>query len=334
MATYVLDGRSSAQLERCPLAVKVTTSGAAGGVRLTVRSDSGAPVRLIQTSADLLILPAITESVSIGAAPDHGYERFAAGTVLHVSVSPEGAQSGVPDVAMLAPRDVSGLAFVDLAAIAPAGDRLEITTRIPVPDPPLSQVASAVRIAARGLLGVDRISPAKALAVRAVVDTSTSMAAAFAQQAVAACADIVTGLAPVIGTDASVSYVAPGPRSPGFLRVDDGTLGDLLTRPPAGLGLAPDLRPILGPPVAARTLTVVITDGAGALPALPSDPQHVVATLAISDVHGTAGLPGAAAAVCPLGTGDVRAALASDRPRLNAIVGDLLTPLLRQGVLA
>lgn len=335
MATYVLDGRSSAQLDRGPLAVRLANSGAAAQARLAARSDSGNPVRVIQTSPDFMILPSIDESVSVGAVPDRGLERFPQGTVLHVSIQPENAATTGGDIATLAPRDVSGLAFVDLASVAPdANGKLAITTRLAVEDSSLPPVAAAARIASRGVLGADHVSASKELKVRCVVDASTSMATAFARNAVGACGDIVTGMAAVLGDESSIEFVVPAPSFTTFQTATAGSLGDTLaTVPPTGLGIAPDLRAALAAPVSGRTLTVVVTDGIGSLPVLATTPDRPIVTLSVSDAAADT-MVGDAAANCPVSVAtDIRAHLGAHAEAVTTIVTGLLAPLKQQGVL-
>ncbi|MBM7368882.1 hypothetical protein [Gordonia hydrophobica] len=114
----------------------------------------------------MVILPAISEPTTIGAVPEAGLDRFAPGTVLHLSLTPEGSLATGGDTAALAPRDVSGLAFVNLATVAPQPDgQLQITTLLAVRDTALPPVAHAARIAARGVLGVDHIRSSSELDV-------------------------------------------------------------------------------------------------------------------------------------------------------------------------
>lgn len=332
MATYVLDGRSSAQLQRGPLAVRLATSGPGAWAKLVARADSGNPVRTIASSPDFLILPSIDEPVSIGAVPDRGLERFAAGTILHVSLQPESSGNSAGDIATLAPRDVSGLAFVDLADIAPdSPNTLTITTRLTVEDSPLPPIAAAARIASRGVLGTDHVSASKALKVRCVVDASTSMADPFARYAVAACGDIATGIAAVLGDESSIDFAVPAPTFTQFHKAVDGALGDTLVNPPStGFGIAPDLRSALTAPVSARTLTIVVTDGIGALPSITADPANPIVTLTVSDSAG--GSIGAATVPVSVAT-DIRTHLAGNSDAVASVVTALLRPLKEQGVL-
>lgn len=337
MATFVLDGDSSAHLSRGPVAVTLTTSHHSSPVRLRARTLSGNPLRTVQSSPSLLILPSITEETVIGAVPDHGHERFPAGTVLHVSLAPDGAPGAVTDTASLAPRDVSGLATVDLAAVTPGAQHdLEIRTFLGVDDIPLPPIGAAARIASRGVLGTDSVPANSALPVRCIVDASASMAPAFARHAVAACGDIVAGISTVVSTQGMVECAVLNPSTPGVQRIGPDQLGDLLTAPPAGgYGLATPIAGALDADTAPRSLTVVITDGPGVVPRNAGGSARPVVTLAIADIVSADVFTGPAAVLSPSASDqrDVRACLA-DRPDIvQSVVGQLLTPLREAGLL-
>ncbi|GEE00699.1 hypothetical protein nbrc107696_11450 [Gordonia spumicola] len=329
MATYVLDSSNTARLPRGPLAVTLTTSDAGVRARVTTRSESGAAVPSVPNGPHMVILPSITEMTTIGALPAAGLERFAPNTILHLSMTPEGALGRGGDTASLAPRDVSGLAFVDLATVAPQPDgSLQITTLLDVEDVPLPPVAHAARIATRGVLGVDHVRASSEMGVRCIVDLSTSMAPAFAQRAVAACADIVAGVTAVISGQTTVDWLATGPAATDFVRVGLADFGTRAGDPPAtGLGLAADLVPGLATPVSGPTLTVVITDGP--VPAVPTPNSHVVG-LTVA----TGAVTAPATAVCLLRGDDAQERLAGDASAITAIVADLLRSVRERGLLA
>ncbi|GAC80391.1 hypothetical protein SAMN04488550_0248 [Gordonia malaquae] len=329
MATYVLDSSNTARLPRGPLAVSLTTSDAGVHARITARSESGAAVPSVPNGAHMVILPSITELTTVGAVPAAGLDRFAPNTILHLSMTPEGALGRGGDTASLAPRDVSGLAFVDLATVAPEPDgALQITTLLDVEDVPLPPVAHAARIATRGVLGVDHVRASSEVSVRCIIDLSTSMSPAFDQRAVAACADIVAGLSAVISGQTTVDWLATLPGSTEYTRVGLAELSARAGDPPtAGLGLAADLVPGLSAPVAGPTLTVVITDGP--VPAVVTPNSHVVGL-----VVATGAAAAHDAAVCLLQGDDTQARLADDAPAVTAIVTDLIRSARGKGLLA
>lgn len=336
MATYVLDENSSVYLPRGPVAVNLTTSQQNPPVQLTAKTLTGNPVRTVSSSASLLILPSITEETVVGAVPDHGYDRFPAGTVLNVSLSPDGAPGAVTDSAALAPRDVSGLTRVDLASLTPgSGDRLVVRTLLAVEDAALPPVAAAARIAGRGVLGIDRVSPAESLDLRCLIDASASMAEPFARRAVAACGDLVAGLNAVVSTETTIDYAVLG-QGGGLQRTDPAALGDALAAPPAGgFGLGTPLRDFVSEAVAPRTVTIVITDGVGIVPPPATHPDRPVLTLAITDVRSPEVFVGPTAICRPAASDqhDIRAFLATRPDAVHAVVAELLTPLRTAGLL-
>lgn len=358
MATYILDGKASASLPRRPLTVTMSTSGTSGttSARLAARRRTGADEpTAITHSAAMVILPRVDDEVIVVAVPDGGRSRFDDGTVLHVSIGPDSGVGYDVDVAQLTPRDVSGLSFIELATVAPAGaDTLLVTTRLAVPDAPLPPLGAQARVACRGVLRVDQMHETATRRVVCVVDTSLSMSASFTSGDVAAAGDIVAGLAAVISGQTGVELVTAGPVADRG-RVEGADLGAALaSTPAAGLGVAADLVAAVGDPVD-PTLTVVITDDAGAalltrsmersrtgdLGATATATRNLVTALVLSAStavrrrHGFVGAvvqPGGdmrpAHSVPGAGGGDRRAELAAQPDRVRAIVADVLGPFV------
>lgn len=330
MATYVLDGKASAALRNRPLTVTMSMSGA--GARLVARTRSGADAPgAIVHSAAMLILPRVAEEVTVVAVPDGGRTQFDDGTVLHVTIGPDNALDQGADIAQLTPRDVSGLGFIELATIAPGGvDTLTVTTRLAVPDAPLPALAAQARVASRTVLRVDQVHESRRQKVRCVVDTSTSMAAAFGRGAVGAAGDIVAGVAAVVSGEPQVDVVFAGP-VPDRGVVDGAKLGDALARPPAaGFGIAPDLYAALALP-SDCTFSILITDESGA--AGLSEPPGVgtVSTIVLTEVNPAPRRTDVAGATLrvPAGT-DPRGALAGDTQEIRTAVAAVLAPLTLQ----
>lgn len=346
MATYILDGKASASLPRRPLTVTMSTSGSSGTVsaRLAARRPGGTdePTAIVHSAA-MVILPRVDGEVIVVAVPDAGRSRFDDGTVLHVSIGPDTGVGYDVDVAQLTPRDVSGLSFIELATVAPAGaDTLLVTTRLAVPDAPLPPLGAQARVACRGVLRVDQMHETATRNVVCVVDTSLSMSSAFAAGDVAAAGDIVAGLAAVISGQTGVDVVIAGP-SADRRRVQGAELGAACCAPPAaGFGVGVDLPAALGDPVD-PTLTVVITDDAGAAlvtrameraragsgdlgssNAVAS--RNLVAAVVLSASTAVRRRSGFVGAVIAPGRGDLRAELAAQPDRVRAIVADVLGP--------
>lgn len=337
MPTYVLDGTSTVSLPRRPLLVTLAASGAGHArSRLTARRRDGSPAPIVQNSADMLILPRVEQEITIVAVPDGGRPQFDPGTVLHLSIGPDGDTEYSGTIVQVAPRDVSGLGFIELATVAPGpGDVVSVATRLTLPDAPLPRLAAQARVMTRGVLRVDRLPESQTWAVRCVVDTSTSMARHVTGGAVAAGGDIVAGIASVVsgGDDVELEFVG---RRSDRRRVPGAQVGATLAAAPAdGFGIGAD-------PGAAlrggsdRGLTIVITDDSGAVTALAgARSAGAVAMLVFADVAPRrAGFVGAVCSppdtwAAP-GT-DGRTALAEQPDLLRRIVADLLTPLTGGG---
>ena len=323
MATFVLDGKASAELPRRPIAVALTVAGpaTAQGARLLAEGRGGRRVRVVQHTGSLLILPRVDEEISVCAVPD-GRDRFDQGTVLHVTLGPDDPSDLGADVIQLTPRDVSGLSFIELATLAPVdAGTVSVTTTLAVPDAPLPPVAAQARVACRGVLHRDQVDEADRVALGCVVDTSVSMAPLFASGTVAAAGDIVAGLAAVLSGGEPVALAAPGPSG-----VDEGAfsadeLGDHLRRSPAsGFGYSVDVNAAVGPNDGA-SLTVVITDGRGVV-----GPAEGAVALVLSNSASVSGAPGFVGAVCPLPPpgADGRDFLAGQPQLVSRVVADLL----------
>ncbi|MFT4125850.1 MAG: hypothetical protein QM662_06430, partial [Gordonia sp. (in: high G+C Gram-positive bacteria)] len=305
------------------LAVRLATAGPVPlTARLAARTATGAAPRMVQHSGGLLILPRVDTEVTIVAVPEAGHTAFAQGTVLHVSFGPDSTDDPSTDIAQLTPRDVSGMSFIELASVAPgAGATITVQTRLAVPDAPLPPLAAKARVACRSVLRTDQIPESEALRIRCVVDTSASMAALFDHRVVAACGEVVAGIAAVIGDGPTVEYTPAG-GAPVPIPLAD--LGEtLLAAPAAGYGLGADLPAAIGAAGAARTLTVVVTDGPGSVTgATPT------ATLLVSPSRRAAERAGFTGAWFPPPPADVdpRAALVDDPAALSALVDGLVRP--------
>ncbi|GAB19904.1 hypothetical protein GOEFS_096_00810 [Gordonia effusa NBRC 100432] len=335
MATYILDGKASASLPRRPLTVTMSTSGSSGtaSARLAARRRTGdhEPTAIMHSAA-MLILPRVDDEVVVVAVPDGGRSRFDDGTTLHVSIGPDSGVGYDVDLAQLTPRDVSGLSFIELATVAPAGaDTLLVTTRLAIPDAPLSPLGAQARVACRGVLRVDQMHESATRQVVCVVDTSLSMAASVVSGDVAAAGDIVAGLAAVVSGSSGVDLVIAG-AEPQRRRVEGAELGGALSViPPAGFGVGADLVAALGDPVE-PTLTVVITDDAGAallagsMAQASTSSRNLITAIVLSDSVSARRRAGFVGAVVPPGRGDRRAELAAAPERVRQIVADVIGP--------
>lgn len=324
MATFLLDGKSTAALPKRPLvATLATATGIRTGIRLQARYADGASAQVVQPSATVVILPRIDREITLVAVPD-GRPEFAEGTVLHLSVGPEDTAQGDGDRAQVAPREVSGLALIELATVAPGtGDSLVVSSKVAAPDPHLPPLAAQARVAARGVLGLDHEAADRTRPVRVVVDRSASMVALFDSGAVAAAADIVAGIAAVIGDGDIVRLlVATDAVANAGRAVELADVGDALSGRSdlGGYGFGARLE---APHAGAGTLTVVVTDGTGAALAA-AEPRPGTVVLALSDAASVARRPGFTGALCAPPAADARGALATQPAQVRAVVAGLL----------
>lgn len=265
MATYLLDGAASARLPRRPLSVTLAVVGSRNtGVRLVARLNNGAEAPVRSYSAGMLIVPRVDEEIIIAAVPDSGRPQFDEDTVLHVTIGPDSPQDLDADYAELAPREVSGLASIELASIAPASpDQVAVTTRLKAADAPLPALASRARVACRGALGMDSLPPERQLTVGCVIDASASVAPLVADGTLAAATDLVAGIAAVVGGAQPLrACLADG----SFTEIPTGSIGELAARTGetlgrSGYGIGANLDAAVGR-IAGSGLTVVITDAA------------------------------------------------------------------------
>lgn len=235
MATYLLDGAGSARLPRRPLSVTLAVVGPrTSGVRLVARLANGedAPVRV--HSPGMLIVPRVDDEIIIAAVPEPGLAQFDEDTVLHVTIGPDSPQDIDADYAQLAPREVSGLASIELATIAPATvDQVAVTTRLTVADAPLPPLSSRARVACRGALGVDTLPPERQVAPGCVIAASASVAALVDDGTLAAATDIVAGITAVISGPQPLRACLADDK---YTEVPTGPIGELAARVQRTLG--------------------------------------------------------------------------------------------------
>lgn len=324
MTTYVLDGTASAALPRRPLAIRLTTVGGATGARLVIRSDSDAPTRIIQQSDGLVIVPRVDAGITVLAEPAHGRTSFDPGTLLHVTFGPDSdLDDATADIAQLTPRDVSGMSILELATVRPGPTgTITVETRLAVPDAALPPLAAQARIACRRVLRTDHLTAAEQVDLECVVDTSASMARLFSTGSVAACGEIVGGIAAVIAPGQEITVRLDG-QSTTVIGAD--RIGELLaTTPAAGFGLmGSDVHSTPSPNN--RRTTIFITDGPNAP---QNNPSSSVAALVLSNSSAAARRDGFVGAICPVGDtpAELQSRLVNNPDELAQIVSALLAP--------
>lgn len=302
MVTYILDGKSTAQLPRRPLVVAMSVMGRAGVATLEARRDGAIDPTVIIHSAEMLILPLVERETLLVAVPSGGAATFPAGTTVHVSVAVDSSRDPDPDRAQLTPRDVSGLSYIELATVAPDGDHIVVATRLEVAEIELGALASRARIAARSVLGVDQAASGQQRLVDIRVDTSASMLPSVSDGTVRAIIDILAGISTVISPERSPVVSIVGSRSTPVALVDADQL--------AGAVHAQLLSAQFGVGFGARgtfdgvqpeSLVVLVTDSVAAVQLSP-ERVECVAVVASPSRGALAGAPGAVVTPAPDGS--------------------------------
>lgn len=328
MPGYVLDGAGRVDLPRRPLAVTVDAPGVSVEVWAFGPDGTGAG-QVLNPRPGLMILPRVDSETVVMARPSSGAGGFPQGTVLHVTIGVDSERDPDPERAELTPIDVSGLHGVELATIAPVGDRLEVTARKTAVDVPLSDLAARARSAARGLLRVDRLPEMRRLLVEVDIDTTISMLPRIEDRSIRAVVDIVAGIATVVGARDSVQVNLIGGA---VTTPPSGELRDLADRVQAeldvaGLGVGFRSAAIDRSSRVAETLVVTVTD------AVPADRvrdggagsavrPHLV--LLAPRSAGAAAEVGVTVVAPPEAGGDLVPALLADADELSRVVESLL----------
>ncbi|WP_430331816.1 hypothetical protein [Rhodococcus sp. ACT016] len=197
MPGYVLDGAGRVELPRRPLAVTVDATSTAVDV-WAFGPDGTESRHVLNPRPGLMILPRVDAETVVVARPTQ-QEEFPLGTILYVTIGVDSERDPDPERAELTPIDVSGLYSIELASVAPAGERVAVTARKTAVDVALSEPAARARSAARGVLRVDRLPEARRLRVELDIDTTMSMLPRIEDRSIRAVADVVAGIATVVG---------------------------------------------------------------------------------------------------------------------------------------
>lgn len=327
MATYLLDGAGSARLPRRPLSVTLAVVGPrSSGVRLVARLADGADAPVRVHSPGILIVPRVDDEIIIAAVPEAGLAQFDEDTVLHVTIGPDSPLDIDADYAQLAPREVSGLASIELATIAPATvDQVAVTTRLTVADAPLPPLSNRARVACRGALGMDTLPPDRQVAAACVIDASASVAALVGDGTLAAAIDIVAGVAAVISGPRPLRACLADEK---YTEIPAGPIGELSERVQhalrqSGYGIAANLDAAARRVSGTAGFIVVITDAAARLP------QHEVPVSLMVLSESARRYPGFSGATFPPAPAGARAEAFYDaNPQLiDQAVAALVAPL-------
>lgn len=328
MAIYVLEGTGSARLPRRPLTVTLTIDGnPASRAALVAKLSDGSDAPVRRHSAGMLIIPRVDDDIVITAVPDQGRDRFDPNTVLHIEIRLDSADPN-SDRAQLSPREVSGLASIELAVLTPdATDQITVTTRLQAVDAPLPLVAARARVDCRGAIGVDQLPVGKQVSLSCVIDASVSMAARQRDGSLAAAIDIVAGIAAVISGSTPVHVVVANDRPTALPAVSGAELsGHAIAHiADSGYGVGAGVDAAVQHAATASGLTIVITDA----PAPALHAPGAVSRLVLTKSSSAQRYPGFTGAVCPPPPSGTAAAefLGANPHVISTVVIDLVAPL-------
>lgn len=195
MTTYILRTGSEVPVPSAPLVAQLQAGGGPFGHRWSVRGTTAEPPVIVRP--DRIVLPAITEPVTLRILPEPDEERFAPHSVVTVVIRNDRAGADADQV-ILDDVDLSGLTHRDLIQLVPDGRQIRIVGLRTAADTPLPPVAELARNAAREILGVPQVDAADAIELAVVVDTSASMRGPLSDGAAVAACDVVAGIATVI----------------------------------------------------------------------------------------------------------------------------------------
>jgi hypothetical protein len=191
MPILVVNARNQrVSIPAAPLAVSITGSGAAA---LDLRG--AAAQQVVHGTAQQAVLPQLTGPIAVAVRPV-GAPRFAAGTVVHLTIAHDNPAAADPFQVLFDPVDVSGEAEVVFAELTPRGRHIDVGVSA-VADTTLSPLAAAARTSARRLIG--RSGPQVRGGLVVAVNASASMRPWFDNGSAAAATDVVVGVADALG---------------------------------------------------------------------------------------------------------------------------------------
>ncbi|MFD6858145.1 hypothetical protein ACFWCF_12515 [Rhodococcus sp. NPDC060090] len=271
MPGYVLDGAGRVELPRQPLAVTVTALDVPVTVRAITTDGVDAP-SVLYPKPGFVVLPRVDSEVVVVATPGNDL-GFPQGTVLQATVAVDSSHSLDPDRAELTPLDVSGLHHVELATIAPAGQRLAVAARKTAVDVPLTDLGARARSAARGALGVDRLPENRQVRVEVDVDTTMSMLPLIEDGSIRDVVDLLTGVAAVIGRreELHVNLIGRGATTLPIVELRTAATQVQTSLDSAGLGIGFRSAAVDRSHYTEPTLVFIVTDG------VPADHTATVA---------------------------------------------------------
>lgn len=203
MPTYTLDENRSARLPRGVLTIRLTSDQRA---RLSVTAQGKELVGLVRPTAAMIVVPRVPERALIAVAPDAARATFEPGTVsITISVGEDAGAN--PDLVVIEDVEVSGLRGRDLAVLETDASGVVVTGMVGagLAARLASDLADGARVAAREILGVERVPAEEAVGVVVAVDHSASMARHHVNGSARAAVDLVVGVATVTANERGVT---------------------------------------------------------------------------------------------------------------------------------
>lgn len=207
MTTYILRTGSEVTVPAAPMVAQVQAGGLPFGHRWSARGTTAQPP--VIERPDRIVLPSITEPVTLRILPVETEPRFGPQSVLTVVIRHDRAGED-SDQVVLDDVDLSGLTHRDLVQLIPDGRQLRIVGLRSAADTPLPPVAEIARDAAREILGLPQVDADRAVELSARIDGSSSMLPALGDGSVTAACDVLAGMATVISPGRQLSASVAG----------------------------------------------------------------------------------------------------------------------------
>ncbi|MFP5347640.1 MAG: hypothetical protein ACLGIA_11525 [Actinomycetes bacterium] len=339
MPVYILEGSASALLGHGTVTVSLAAPGIVDTPRLDVVGEGADTTRAIAPRPGLLVLPSLREHVLLRVSPPsreraHGVHVFPDGTVVTISLSTGRDGDPAADRAVLNHVDVSGLPYKDLVSVTPTRDGVVVAALEAVAEDPLPPLASAARMVARSILGVERVPEDSAVEVLVAVDTSASIQPCRADGSLESALEVLTGVSQVMSRERSVRLALFGSRPTLFPVVPPAevpaSLLDSLQPAPTSYGLQGQLPELPG---AGRCITYLLTNGpVSATPSGSATRKVHPVVLAPRSAWPLLARPDAAASFVPVpDRGEEARGLVAEPHTLHPLVGSLLRSCVPAG---
>lgn len=267
MPTYILDEGAAVRLPRGALTIALQASGPANQVRIqAIRDGQEVPAdAVIRPRPGLLVIPQVSSRTVIRVVPTAPLRVFGPVTV-SLTIAVDRRSEPDPERAVVSAVDVAGLGQRDLVALE-SDDQGTIVSGMGGDDTSdaISGLADAARVAAREILGVDRVPAVVATNVVVALDQSASMRGSLADGSVAAVLDVIAGVTRVLCNGRRVAACLMTSPVTWLGDVDAGALATTVVNRSTGessvVGFSAAEPSLRGFAPDENTVTYVVTDG-------------------------------------------------------------------------